>query len=131
MTGEPAPSQAEIFLAHAQNALIDRSRDVRDAWTENLPGSHRLHQDDRAFAISTQGARRHASEEQILDMAARLLERDWGGVQFQQDRDLNNHNRRRERGTIFGIYEAPGGTALWAVQSHRFTPPTVMLPEER
>ena len=130
MTGEPAPSQAEIFLAQAQNALLDRSRDVRQAWTDGLPGTHRLHQDDRVFAISTQGARRHASEEQILDMAARLLEGNWGDVQFQEDRDRNGQNRRRERGTIFGIYKAPDGTALWATQSHRFVPPTIMLPEE-
>ena len=83
------------------------------------------------MAIATKGAREHASEEEILIMARNLLDRDWGAVKYQDDIDQNERNSRTERGTVFGIYTAQDGTTLWTMQSHRYLPPTVMLPEER
>lgn len=122
---------AEDFARDAQAALIDQSRPVREVWQSRIPPGHQLHEDHRGFAISTAGARAHASEELVLEMARRLLAGDWGLIQYQQDRDQNDRHAKQERGAIMGIYEAPDGTTLWALQSHRFLPPTIMLPEER
>ena len=127
----PESPSATDFAKKAQTALKDQSRPVREVWRSRIPATHRLHEDSRCFAISTPGARAHADEQLILEIARRLLSGDWGMVDFQQDHDQNDRNAAQERGTIMGIYETPAGTRLWATQSHRFLPPTVMMPEER
>ena len=124
-------SRAQIFRDTAQQALKNPQVPIETAWTQGLPSTHRLLQNEDVVAIATDGAQRHASEDEILTMARSLLDRDWGTVQYQDDIEQNERNSRRERGTVFGIYTAQDGTILWTMQSHRYLPPTVMLPEER
>ena len=83
------------------------------------------------MAYSTPGARKHASEDEILDMASRLISGDWGNMVYQEDIAQNEHKASLDTGLIFGIYTAQDGAQLWATQGNRFTPPTIMLPEER
>ena len=122
---------AEQFRKEAQARLTMRHTNVLEEWTRGLPPAHRLLMGPEAYAIATRGAAAHASDDEILVMAKRLLEGDWGQVRYAGDRAQNNANRQAERGMIMGIYPAPDGTMLWVTQSHRFVPPTVMLPEER
>ena len=124
-------TKTEEFKARAQQSLIDQSMSIEETWSRNLPDSHRIIENEQAVAIFTSGARAHASEVEILEMATRLMAGDWGEVQYEEDREQNGYNILHERGIIFGIYRAGNDTKLWAMQSHRFVPPTVMLPEER
>ena len=124
-------TRAEEFKARAQKSLIDQTMSIEEAWTRHLPDSHRIIENEQAVAIGTKGAQANASEGEILEMAARLMAGDWGEVEYEEDREQNDYNSRHERGIIFGIYRAGDGTKLWAMQSHRFVPPTVMLPEEQ
>ena len=124
-------TKTEEFKARAQQSLIDQTMSIEEAWTRHLPESHRIIENEQAVAISTKGAQAHASDGEILEMAARLMAGDWGEVEYEEDRGQNEYNSWHERGIIFGIYRAEDGTKLWATQSHRFVPPTVMLPEER
>ena len=123
--------KAQEFRQRAQAALRDPGMNINNAWTRDLPASHRLIENEDVIAISTKGARAHATEQEALDMAARLLSGEWGNVRFTEDREQNDANLKRDRGMIMGIYTAKDGTELWVMQSHRFVPPTVMLPEER
>ena len=124
-------TRAEEFKARAQQSLIDQSMSIEEAWAMHLPDSHRIIENEQAVVIGTRGAQAHASDGEILEMAARLMDGDWGDVEYEEDRGQNEYNLCHERGIIFGIYRAGDGTKLWAMQSHRFIPPTVMLPEER
>ena len=124
-------NRAEEFRARAQQLLIDQTMNIEAVWSRNLPDSHRIIENEQVIAISTKGARAHAEDGEILKMADRLLDGDWGEVEYQEDRDQNERNVQRDQGTIFGIYSAGDGTKLWAMQGHRLVPPTVMLPEER
>ena len=124
-------TRAEEFKARAKQSLMDQTMSIEDAWSRNLPDSHRIIENEQVVAISTRGARAHAVDSEILRMAGRLMTGDWGEVEYEEDRELNERNFRRDWGTIFGIYRARDGTRLWAMQGHRMVPPTVMLPEER
>ena len=124
-------SRAGEFRERAQRALRDPGADIETAWMERLPPSHQLTEDEDVVAISTKGARRHASQEEILGMAGKLLAGDWGEVGYEEDIEQNQANHGRDQGVIFGIYPAQDGKKLWAMQGHRFVPPTVMLSEER
>ena len=124
-------TRAEEFKARAQQYLIDQTMSVEEAWTRHLPDSHKIIENEQSVAIGTKGARAHASDGDILEMAARLMAGDWGEVEYEEDRGQNEYHLWHERGIIFGIYRAGDGTKLWATQSHRLVPPTVMLPEER
>ena len=123
--------KAQEFRERAQGALRDRGAKIDEAWRRDLPATHRLIENDDVIAITTKGARLHATDGEALTMAGRLLAGDWGNIQFAEDRDQNDMNLKRERGLIMGIYTAADGADLWVMQSHRFVPPTVMLPEER
>lgn len=114
-----------------RDALTIPGLTVEQAWLHDTPDTHQLVEDDDAVAITTKGARKHANEKELLEMGRRLLDGDWGIVQFEEDRDQNEMNRRQPRGILFGIYSAPDGQEIWATQSIRFLPPTLMLPEER
>lgn len=130
-TESAGPTPAQKFKDRAQQALVDTTKSIVEAWTETLPPTHRYHEGDQAIAISTKGARQHATEEEILNFARRLLNRDWGDIAYQQDIDRNDYHACMERGTVFGIYTASDRAKLWAMQSHRYIPPTIMLPDER
>jgi hypothetical protein len=127
----PENPKAQEFQARAQRALRDQRMTVQEAWMRGLPPTHRLLRNQEVYAIATKGAQQHASEEEILRMAGRLLNQDWGNIRFHADILQNEEKVRSDRGLILGICQAEDGTELWAMQSHRFVPPTVMLPEER
>ena len=130
LAGPGFPSPSDAFREKAQAALkLDAQ--VTQAWMADRPGTQRLHRDANAYAISTQGARRHAQEAEILRMAARLLSQDWGDIEYQEDTLQNEENARRDQGAVMGVYQARDGVTLWAMQAHRFVPPTIMLPDER
>ena len=122
---------AEQFRREAQSRLKSRHSNVLDEWTRRLPATHRLLMGPEAYALATKGATAHAEDAEIMQMAKRLLEGDWGDVAYAQDTAQSDANRQQEQGMIMGIYRAQDGTQLWATQSHRFVPPTVMLPQER
>ena len=122
---------AQDLKDKAHRALKDQRLPIVEVWTAHLPETHHYHENQHAVAISTPGARRHASEQDILDMAERLLSKDWGIIEYPEDIEQNNSRSSQEQGTIMGIYRAADGTTLWATQGHRYQPPTVMLPIER
>ena len=124
-------AKTEEFKARAQQSLMDQTMSIEEAWTRHLPESHRIIENEQTVTISAKGAQVHASDGEILEMTARLMAGDWGEVEYEEDRGQNEYNLWHERGIIFGIYRAGDGTKLWAMQSHRLLPPTVMLPEER
>ena len=132
-TGDSPPEnhKAQEFQARAQRALQDQRMTVQEVWMRGLPQTHRLLRNQEVYAIATKGAQQHASDEEILQMAGRLLNQDWGNIRFHADILQNEKKFRSDRGLIFGIYQAADGAELWATQAHRFVPPTIMLPEER
>ena len=89
------------------------------------------HSEGDTAAVSTPGARRHATQEEILLMANRLLRDDWGAVNAPADVNINQQNRQKPDATVMGVYMASDGTILYAVQHHRDAPPLVLHPEER
>ena len=116
-------TRAEEFKAKAKQSLMDQTMSIEDTWSRNLPDSHRIIENEQLVAISTKGARAHAVDSEILKMADRLIAGDWGEVEYEEDRELNERNFQRDWGTIFGIYKTRDGTRLWAMQGHRMVPP--------
>ena len=120
---------AEKLREEAAKALEAEPAEVEEIWMATHPETHQLHRED-VYAISTDGAREHVDEAQIGDIARRFMAGDWGDIEYEEDREQNRHNIRRERGIVMGVYTAPDGKTLWALQHHRYVPPTIMLPEE-
>ena len=120
---------AEKLREEAARALGAEPADVEEIWMGTHPDTHRLHRGE-VYAISTEGTRDHLDEAQIDELARRFMAGDWGEIRYEEDRAQNRQNARRDRGIVMGVYTAPDGTTLWALQHHRYVPPTIMLPEE-
>ena len=95
------------------------------------PTPHQMHRGHGVAAYSTALARQHASEEEILRMARRLTQGDWGAVNHPTDIEQNQANFSRDYGITLGVYMARDGTILYAAQRSRGDPPTIIHPLER
>lgn len=127
----PPNGGTELLKEKAQEALIEQDKPVVQAWQDQMTPTQQYHENPDSVAISTRGARHHATEEEILAFSHRLLQGDWGELRFAEDIGQNEYHSCMERGIVFGIYTTQDGAQLWAIQNHRFHPPTIMLPEER
>ena len=94
-----------------------------------LTDSHQLTLDDDHIIVATK--RHRATGEELLAMAARFQDGDYGNIPDEHDRGEYQWNSFHEFGTVLGIYQAQDGTDIHVLQHHRLSPPTAMLPEER
>ena len=123
--------RADELKNQATNALATGQASIADIWMGVLTDSHQLIENDDHIILATKGASAHATEDELLAMAARFKDADYGTIPDDHDRGEYQWNSFHEFGTVLGIYQAQDGTDIHVLQHHRLSPPTAMLPEER
>ena len=123
--------RADEFKNQATNALATGQITIEQLWMGVLTDSHQIIEDDDHIIVATKGATAHATGEELLAMAARFQDGDYGNIPDEHDRGEYQWNSFHEFGTVLGIYQAQDGTDIHVLQHHRLSPPTAMLPEER
>ena len=123
--------RAHHFKNQATKALATGQITIEQLWMGVLTDSHQLTLDDDHIIVATKGATAHATGEELLNLAARFQDGDYGNIPGEHDRGEYQWNSFHEFGTVLGIYQAADGTDIHVLQHHRLSPPTAMLPEER
>ena len=95
------------------------------------PSDHFQNEESPSGAyISTPGARRLPPEE-VHEALRRFSQKDWGELEYQDDRWINDRNIRTREGAVRAAYGQDGPMArIWIHLGRDAQHPTVMIPEE-